>query len=106
MKNMLLFFLAESNNNWIIPVIIITALVMLAGGFALGFFVYKNYRNKKIGTTQQQVDSMLEAARLEAKTLKKKKPLLRQEKKLEDLRVKMNVYLERRTPNFKGWRIV
>ena len=71
MKNMLLFFLAESNNNWIIPVIIITALVMLAGGFALGFFVYKNYRNKKIGTTQQQVDSMLEAARLEAKTLKK-----------------------------------
>lgn len=70
MATMISFFLASPDTTWIIPVIICTAIVCLGGGFAVGLFGYRRYRNKQVGTTKEQANQILEFAREDAKTLK------------------------------------
>lgn len=68
--NLLSFFLASQNTLlWLIPLLV--GIVCLGGGGVAGALVYRNYRNKKVGTTQAQADSILEYAKEEAKTLKR-----------------------------------
>lgn len=76
MQTLLSFFLASTNPSsissgvWAV-IVIVVGLVCLAGGGAIGLIVYRSYRSKKVGTTQAQVDTMLDFAREEAKSLKK-----------------------------------
>ncbi|MGN1040285.1 MAG: ribonuclease Y [Candidatus Fimimonas sp.] len=65
--NLLLFF-QTSTLSWLIPLV---AVVCLALGGGAGVLVYRYVRNKKIGTTQAQADSIIEFAKEEAKSLKK-----------------------------------
>ena len=65
--NLLLFF-QTSTLSWLIPLV---AVVCLALGGGVGALVYRYVRNKKIGTTQAQADSIIEFAKEEAKSLKK-----------------------------------
>ena len=72
MFNMLSFFLASDTPSWVnvlIPVIV--GLLCLGGGFAIGLFVYRSYRTKKVGSTQQQADAIIDLAKEEARSLKK-----------------------------------
>ena len=65
----LLFFLASTDLlSWLIPLV---CVVCLGGGGVAGALVYRSYRNKQVGTTQEQVSAMLDVAKEEAKTLKK-----------------------------------
>ncbi len=54
-----------------IPIIIAVSVVAFAVGALIGLIVYRNYRNKKVGTTQHQADEIIENARNEASRLKK-----------------------------------
>ena len=87
MQQLLSFFLASNTSipSWIWIVIPVVAVVCIGGGFAIGFCVYRSYRNKKVGTTQAQADSILDYAREEAKLLKKEAI---QEAKEESQRIK------------------
>lgn len=68
--NLLSFFLAEPDFlSWLIPLLV--GLVCLATGGAVGALIYRNYRNKKVGTTQAQADSILDFAKEEAQSIKK-----------------------------------
>ncbi len=72
MNNMLLFFLASETPSWVHIVIpIIVGLLCLGGGGAIGALLYRIYRNKKIGSTQQQADAIIDLAKDEAKSLKR-----------------------------------
>ena len=65
----LLFFLASTDLlSWLIPLVCVGCL---GGGGVAGALVYRSYRNKQVGTTQEQVSAMLDVAKEEAKTLKK-----------------------------------
>ncbi len=75
---MLSFFLASATPNWVIPVIIAVAVLCLAGGGAIGAFIYRKLRNNKVGTIEQEADrirgqaeTVLEEARRNAQELKK-----------------------------------
>ncbi len=75
---MLSFFLASDTPNWVIPVIIAVAVLCLAGGGAIGAFIYRKLRNNKVGTIEQEADrirgqaeTVLEEARRNAQELKK-----------------------------------
>ena len=75
---MLSFFLASATPNWVIPVIIAVAVLCLAGGGAIGAFIYRKLRNNKVGTIEQEADRIrgqaetgLEEARRNAQELKK-----------------------------------
>ncbi len=75
---MLSFFLASATPNWVIPVIIVVAVLCLAGGGAIGAFIYRKLRNNKVGTIEQEADRIrtqaelvLENARTDAQNLKK-----------------------------------
>ncbi len=71
MNSLLTFFLAEStipSYVWILMPVI--AIVFAGAGVAVGIFIYRRYRNSKIGSTQAQADSILDFAREEAKSLK------------------------------------
>lgn len=75
---MLSFFLASATPNWVIPVIIVVAVLCLAGGGAIGAFIYRKLRNNKVGTIEQEADRIrtqaelvLENARVDAQNLKK-----------------------------------
>ena len=50
---------------------IISCIVCLGGGVGLGALLYKNYRNKKVGSTQAQAQAILDYAREEANKLKR-----------------------------------
>ncbi|MCH5151224.1 MAG: ribonuclease Y [Clostridiales bacterium] len=49
----------------------VIAIVCAGVGVLVGIYVYRSYRNRKIGSTQAQADSILDFAREEAKSLKK-----------------------------------
>ncbi len=66
---LLMFFQASNTLSWLIP-IIVGILCLAAGGF-VGVMVYRNYRNKKIGTTQAQANSIIEYAKEEAASQKR-----------------------------------
>ncbi len=71
MHSMLKFFLAESTiPSWVWFVLPIIAVVFVGVGVAAGICIYRRYRNRKIGSTQAQADSILNFAREEAKALK------------------------------------
>ena len=71
MHSMLKFFLAESTiPSWVWFVLPIIAVVFAGVGVAAGICIYRRYRNRKIGSTQAQADSILNFAREEAKALK------------------------------------
>lgn len=72
MNNVWYFFLAFNIPSGIFyAVIAAVAVVCLAGGGAVGVLLYRNYRTKKVGSTQQQANSIIEFAKEEAKSLKK-----------------------------------
>ena len=50
---------------------IVSCIVCLGGGIGLGALLYKNYRNKKVGSTQAQAQAILDYAREEASKLKR-----------------------------------
>ena len=71
MHSMLTFFLAENTiPSWVWFVLPLIAIVCLGGGVAVGICIYRRYRNRKIGSTQAQADSIMNFAREEAKALK------------------------------------
>ncbi len=69
MFNLSFFFLASDILLWLLPVIV--GIVCLLGGGALGAFIHKLNRDKKIGQANAEANSIVEQAREEAKTLKK-----------------------------------
>ena len=70
MNHIAFFFLAESNLlQWLIPVLV--GVLALGGGTALGMFIHKYVRDKKIGTTKAEAQTIVDNARSEAKALKK-----------------------------------
>lgn len=72
MLNALLFFLADSTPSWVhILIPIIVGVLCLVGGGAIGVLVYRHNRNKKVGSAQEQANSIIDFAKDEAKTLKK-----------------------------------
>ena len=73
--------LAAPNIGWSILFMI---LGLLAGGVS-GFFIYKSYAMKRIGSVKTEVAKQLEDSRLEAKTLRKEALL---EAKEEQLRLR------------------
>ncbi len=71
MHSLLTFFLAESTiPSWVWFVLPAVGIVFAGVGVAVGICIYRRYRNRKIGSTQAQADSILNFAREEAKTLK------------------------------------
>ena len=75
MQSLLSFFLASQPSSaipsWIWGVMVAVAVVFAGAGVAAGVFIYRSYRNRKVGSTQAQADSILDFAREEAKSLKK-----------------------------------
>ena len=71
MHSVLTFFLAESTiPSWVWFVLPAVGIAFAAIGVAVGICIYRRYRNRKIGSTQAQADTILNFAREEAKTLK------------------------------------
>ena len=70
MNHIAFFFLAESNLlTWLIPVIV--GILCLCAGGALGMYIHKYVRDKKIGTTKAEAQAIVDNANIEAKALKK-----------------------------------
>ncbi len=70
MLKSLLLFLADINSN-IIYIPIIVAMLAIAIGVALGMFIYKKIRDKKVGSAKAEADSIVEAGKKEAKAIQK-----------------------------------
>ena len=71
MHSLLSFFLADNPiPSWVWVLLPVLAVVFAAAGVVAGICIYRRYRNRKIGSTQAQADSILEFAREEAKSLK------------------------------------
>ncbi len=58
----LLFFLASETQSWVIPVVIaLVAIVCLAVGFAINFFINRN-KSKKVNEMKKECDGILQSA--------------------------------------------
>lgn len=68
LSNLSFFFASDSILYWLIGIF---AVVGVALGVALGAYIYRRYRNNKVGTTQAQASAILANAEDEAKLLKK-----------------------------------
>lgn len=66
---LLLSFFQASTLSWLIPLVV--GFVCLVAGGGAGALGYRYFRNKKVGTAQDQADSIVENAKNEAKSLKK-----------------------------------
>ena len=72
MNNLFFSSLAFTTPSWVHIVIpIIVGILCLAGGGAIGALLYRLYRTKKVGSTQQQADAIIDLAKDEAKSLKR-----------------------------------
>ena len=65
--------------------IVVVAIVAIAIGFFVGYFIFKTIRAKKIGETKEVVAKMIEDAQSESKQIKKEAIL---ESKEQDLKLR------------------
>ncbi|MCI5838711.1 MAG: ribonuclease Y [Christensenellaceae bacterium] len=75
--------LSDATVTWLILGIVIAAVVCLAIGWLVGYFVYSNVREKKIGETKSVVKKMLDDAQTESKQLKKEAIIEAKEQELK-----------------------
>ena len=75
MNQMLSFFFAPSilsAGTGVSPwIVVLIGIIALGAGIAGGYFLYKLYLKKTVGTAEQQAETILRNAKHEAKTLKK-----------------------------------
>ncbi len=75
MNQMLSFFFAPSilsAGTGVSPwIVVLIGIIALGAGIAGGYFLYKLYLKKTVGTAEQQAETILHNAKHEAKTLKK-----------------------------------
>ena len=75
--------LSDATVTWLILGIVIAAVVCLAIGWLVGYFVYSKVREKKIGETKSVVKKMLDDAQTESKQLKKEAIIEAKEQELK-----------------------
>lgn len=75
MSNLSLFFLAAPTGDMTWLWCLLAAIAGIAGGIALGVFLYKKDREKKIGSATAEAERIVERGKDEAKSIKKEQIL-------------------------------